>query len=160
MKTALYLIFFAGSAVLFYFGYQAYKAYTTSDYDVQGFFVCNPDNSVCERSQHVHSDIEFIACGKEVDFPKEKGNTNHQHTHKELNKIHWHARERVDPKTQELLDKTPRMLKAFFSEIEYKIPDSCNGKPASVTLFVNGVENSEKLDYVWKDDDKLKVVVQ
>lgn len=159
MKRILALLFVPLTLFLIWYGYMSYKAYVNSEADTQGFFICNKEKTICELSQHIHANIEMVSCGKEVYFPKEQGKTDKQHTHKEQNLIHWHARERVDPTTKEPLDRIPRELRSFFVQMDYKISEKCDEHKAIFTLFVNGIEEKAGLDYIWKDKDKLKVIV-
>ena len=145
-------------AVGAYFLYS-YLTYEESDYDSKGFFICNQDKTICENSQHIHANIVVKSCGKEVLFDKEKGRTDQQHTHKEVNRIHWHARERVNPDTRAPLNIYPRTIKAFFEQMEFKAPQNCGESKATVQVKVNGQDNPQGLDYMWVDNDKLDVEI-
>ena len=161
-KKILVFVLVVSALVGGWFLYKAVQTYETSDAEAQGFLICNKENTLCERSEHVHAELELLVCGVEIKFPKEKGNTNLQHTHKEINKLHWHAREKVDPTTKEPIDKNPRMLKTFFEQMEFKQPATClnQSSQTTISLLVNGEPKSEALDYMWKDGDKLKVVIE
>ncbi len=163
MKKILVALMLPIIGYLAYYGYTAYVSFKDSDYEAQGFLVCNEGNTRCENSQHIHANIEVVECGKQIYFEKEKGSTNFQHTHKEQNRIHWHARELVDPITREPLDKTPRQLKSFFEQVDYKGSDSCWDTDAKVTLFINGAEKASDtaaLEYIWGDEENLKLVIE
>ncbi|MBI4080153.1 MAG: hypothetical protein HY430_00075 [Candidatus Levybacteria bacterium] len=138
-------------------GYSVY-AFKSSEENYQEFFICNNENTVCESSKHVHADITMHVCGKNVFLPKDAGRLDHQHTHKEQNKIHWHARLRVDPKTRKPLDSSLLTTRAFLHEINYALPQSCmdNATP-SLRVFVNGKEKAEGLEYIWTDNDQIIV---
>jgi len=159
VKKLLTLLVLIGIGFVGWYGYSAYSQYKDSDYEVQGFLVCNPDKTICENSQHIHAYIEVNVCGKEVKFEKEKGRVDMQHTHKELNRIHWHARERVDPITLEPLDSKPRQLLSFLEQMEFEIPSSCDGKSTYSSLYVNGEFEQDGITYIWKDGDVLKLEV-
>lgn len=151
------LILFVGVG---WYVFKSVREYSSSEYEAEGFFICNPENTVCERSEHVHAWVTVKECGTTIDFPKEKGRTDKQHTHKELNYIHWHAREKVDPKSHIPIDIYPRTLKAFLEQMDYKAPEKCGDQPATLTLKVNGTEEPKLLDYLWKDHDKLEVEIK
>lgn len=146
--------------VLVLFAFLAYSvlAFKNSSYEAQGFITCNAENTVCEESKHIHADIEVSMCGTSIVFPKEKGDTGKQHTHKERNKIHWHANAGIDPVSHEYLDPSPRMLSAFFEQMETPIPTVCNGKPAYVQVRANG--QPQDINYVWQDGDTIHVIVE
>lgn len=140
-----------------YLGYTVYE-YNKSEQEKEGFFACNEDGSVCELSQHIHADIDLSACGEEIIFPKEAGRTDEQHTHKETNLMHWHARLVVDPETKQPIDPTRRKISAFLKQMNYEFPSSCetNKKP-SLSVTVNGENELQGLDYVWQDGDKIGI---
>ena len=143
--------FFAYSTVLF----------KNSNYEQRGFITCNKENTICEESKHIHADIEVSFCGKDIQFPKETDNTYKQHTHKERNKLHWHARISLDPETQTYIDATPRRLAAFFEQMNTPIPTSCPSNPTpSVSVKVNDKEETEAFDYIWQDGDRIHVIVE
>lgn len=144
-------------ALIALLGFSVYS-YQTSNQEREGFFACNNDGTICELSQHIHADIEMSVCGEKIEFEKEKGNVNLQHTHKETNKIHWHARISVDPKTKEPLDPTPRAIAAFLDQMEYEFPKSCsNNQNPILDVFINDEPTDPGLNYVWKDGDKITV---
>lgn len=144
-------------------GFLAYSAYSfkNSTYEQEGFITCDTQGAYCEESKHIHADVEVSLCGEEIQFPKEKGHTDKQHTHKERNKIHWHARIPVDPQTRDYVDPEPRRLVRFLEQMELPIPASCptNASPTT-TVSVNGEHNEEGLDYVWQDGDVIHVIVE
>ncbi|MBI2195614.1 MAG: hypothetical protein HYU48_01045 [Candidatus Levybacteria bacterium] len=143
------------SAIL---GYSVFQ-FQNSEQEEEGFLACDKEGKVCELAQHIHADIGVSICGENINFSKEKGGSG-QHTHKELNKIHWEARIKVDKETRKPLDPTPMMLKSFFEEMEQEIPQSCNGEKAVTTVAVNGVKTELGLNYVWADGDIIEVVVE
>jgi len=144
-------------AILGFMGYSVYTYYQ-SEQEKEGFFACNQDGTVCELSQHIHADIDVTVCGKEIIFPKEAGRTDEQHTHKETNLMHLHARLKVDPQTKEPLNPTRRQVQAFLDQMDFQFPDTCPDNPnPTMTVYVNDIESSESLDYVWVDGDRIEI---
>lgn len=151
------LVLLAVIALGGFFVYSVYS-YQTSEQEKEGFFTCNADKTVCELSQHVHADIHMDVCGELVTFPKETGRTDMQHTHKETNKLHWHARVKVDPMTRAPLDPTLQTVQAFLDQMKYNLPEACtkNSSPL-LEVRVNDVLEIRGLQYVWKDGDRISV---
>lgn len=138
-------------------GYSVYQ-FQRSEENVEGFFTCNEDGTVCELSQHIHADIETNICGQHITFEKEEGRTDEEHTHKETNKIHWHSPLKVSPQTRKPLDSYPLTIAAFFEQMELTLPASCpQNQHPTPSVRVNGLEVPEKLDYVWSDGDIISV---
>lgn len=132
------------------------SVYKKSEESTKGFFICNKENTICELSEHIHADVHMTVCGQQVNFPKEKGRLDRQHTHKEKNKIHWHARIGVDPTTREPLDKTPLTIAAFLKEVDYTLPLSCPANQYPIlSVIVNGNTAQDRLQYVWKDGEQI-----
>ena len=149
--------------VLIVGGFFVYSAlsFKNSNYEQHGFITCNPENTVCEESKHIHAEIEVSLCREDIQFPKEKGDTGKQHTHKERNKIHWHARLSLDPETKTYIDDTPRRLTAFFEQMDMTFPTSCPDNPTpQLIVRVNNEERPEGLDYVWQEGDDILVRVE
>ncbi|MDO8583238.1 MAG: hypothetical protein Q7R51_01800 [bacterium] len=144
--------------IIGFLGYSVFT-YQNSQQEQEGFFTCSKDGKTCEISRHIHSEIEMSVCGEEIIFPKEKGNLNKQHTHKEKNRLHWHARIKVDPITRKPLDQTPLNLASFLEQMEYKFPEACPSNSSSqLKVYVNGQFAEDKLNYIWKDADKISVL--
>lgn len=154
------LFIVSGILLTFLIGFGVYSVvtYQNSSQEAEGFLTCNANKTKCELSQHIHADIKMTVCGEEITFPKEKGNINLQHTHKENNKLHWHARIKVDPQTQEPLDTTPMQLKAFLEQMDYTLPASCpnNANPV-LSVEINATPTEKLLEYVWSDGDIITV---
>lgn len=152
------LFVFLAILIATFLGYSVFT-YQNSDQEQEGFFTCSKDGKTCEISRHIHSEIEMNVCGEEIIFPKEKGNTSKQHTHKEKNKIHWqHESMPVDPITREPLDKTPLTISAFLEQMEHNFPNSCpNNNSPKIEVSVNGKIIKDGLNYVWKDADIISV---
>jgi hypothetical protein len=98
----------------------------------------------------------------------EKGDLSKQHTHKERNLIHWHDKLPYDRSTSTVLDWNPLKLGVFFEQMEMRfnstcIGDRCNGDKCpsgnvgTLKMTVNGVDNAEFDQYVWKDQDKISI---
>lgn len=153
-----------GIAICILIGFLAYSviSFKQSTYEAQGFITCDEGNTVCEESKHIHADIEVSICGKAIIFPKEKGNTDKQHTHKERNKIHWHARIPVDPQEYATyIDPSPRTLGAFMQQMELSIPATCGSlNRAQTRVEVNGATHNDGMSYVWQDGDIIHVIVE
>ena len=143
----------------------------------QGIIVCT-SKTECSIAVHIHANLDVSVCGKEHVFPFEKGDLNKPHTHKEKNKIHYHALLKVDPVTKKILDPIDLTLKAFFDQMGERFNgtclldkcngDRCSGDPtadAGVMMSVQNknVANNEWLtnleyeNYVWKDGDKISI---
>lgn len=149
-----------GVVLLGIIGYLIYSVvvFEQSEQEKEGFFACNEDKTVCELSQHIHSDIDLTVCGEHIVFEKEKGRTDEQHTHKEKNLIHWHARLNVDPTTHEPLDPTRVQIQAFLDQMEYSLPQTCPDNPnPTLTVLINEKPSDMGLDYVWKDGDTITI---
>jgi hypothetical protein len=157
------LVILIGVLLLVLFGFLGYSVLTfqNSEYEQQGFITCNNEKTKCEESKHIHADIDVSLCGEHIQFAKESGNTDKQHTHKERNKIHWHARIPIDSQSQRYIDDSPRRLKEFFKQLSVEIPTTCPNNPnPTMTMTVNDIEQSEQLNYVWQDGDFIKIIVQ
>lgn len=123
----------------------------------------------CFLTTHIHADVEGMLCGEQVKLPLEKGPLDDVHTHKERNKLHWHAPLEVHPETKEVLDWGKLTLGNSFAQLGFAYADGCfgewctgktmcDGKLGTLTIRVNGQEADE--EYVWKDGDKIEVNFQ
>lgn len=151
-------------AGLIVYSYQAFK---TSQIEQEGIVVCNREG-VCEKSIHIHSELNVLICGKEHKLPKEEGELSSIHTHKETNLLHFHERLRVD-RQGDILDPSPLTLaNAVNKALGLQLTDNCigkycNGNPCSsgkkgiLRLEVNGQPNQNIPDYVWKDGDAIQL---
>lgn len=150
----------AALAIFGLLGYSVYS-YQVSTQEKEGFLVCNDKKTECELSQHIHADIHLTVCGKEIIFPKENGNTTRQHTHKEQNKIHWHAPLKVNPTTKKPIDPTKVSVASFLKEMKFTFPETCpNNKSPKLTAIINAKRNNDPLSYVWKDGDTITIVYE
>ena len=122
-----------------------------------GLIVCKDENN-CEIAMHIHAELNIMSCGEKIYLSKEKGDLSKTHTHKEDNLLHWHDLTPIDQKTNKLIDPEELTIKASLEQLEIKLPEKCSGKNATLVVKVN--EKQESLDYVWKDKDKIIVVVE
>lgn len=132
----------------------------------KGFIVCGPEG--CELAAHWHSQLEMSVCGEPFHLPLEAGDLNKQHTHKERDRLHFHALIKTDEKGTKLLEPDKVRLGELFDFLgirftnecfgEYCNGDSCpDGTVGNLTMNVNGVPNIQYDDYVWKDGDVIKI---
>ncbi|MBI4148159.1 hypothetical protein HY490_02605 [Candidatus Woesearchaeota archaeon] len=141
--------------------------YSVSNYYSQGgdkgFVVCGPDG--CQLALHIHSQLDIFSCGKRIDLPLEAGDLNKQHTHKERNRLHYHALIKTDPTGTQLLEPEKLRIGELFDYLQMPFTptclgqhcNTCDGKPAHTTMTVNGVPNNQLSDYVWKDGDRITI---
>lgn len=122
----------------------------------------------CFVTMHIHTEIEFDLCGEGFDLGREEAALEEAHTHKENNKLHWHAPLPADPQTQEILDYSNLTLENTFASLgrtlnstcfeNWCTGNTCNGRASQLTIEVNGVELAvEKEKYIWKDGDKILI---
>lgn len=151
-------------------GYMIYsvRVYQESGAEEEGLVACDPTGQQCVIASHGHADIEVNLCGEEVKFPLEKGDLSKQHTHKERNLIHWHDRLPYDKATETVTDWSAFKLGGFFEQMEMRFSSTCvgtycngdkcpSGNAGILKMTVNGVENNEFDQYVWKDHDKILI---
>lgn len=155
-------------------GYYSVKVYEETGAEQEGIVICN--ESKCEKSIHIHSDIYVSVCGEKIDFPKNKGSVIQQHTHAEENYLHLHIKFEVDRETEQPLDPTLHELGNFFENMEmpfnsspatlgeYTVGDSCpNGKTlqqSDLKMTVNNVTNTQFEKYQWKDGDDIHITFE
>ena len=140
----------------------------TSGAAQRGVKVCVSD-SECYWSAHIHAELELDICGDaSYRFPIEVGPLDGPHTHEEKNRIHFHERLRIDPKTEIILNTSLLHVGTFLDNMEVEFSrdmiqdkkngDVCNDKPGYVKMYVNEKPNGAFRDYVWKDGDKIRIV--
>lgn len=158
-----------GTAIIFFgvLGFYSYQQFKDSGIETEGIVVCSKDG-VCEKSMHIHAELNVAICGKDATLAKDKGDFSDIHTHKETNLLHFHERLQVNPKG-EILDNSPLKLSnavmalSRMSLSDQCIGDKCNGKrcpngnPGKLKLTVNGLVQKEIAEYVWKDQDKMEL---
>lgn len=123
----------------------------------QGVIVCNERE--CLKTLHMHADIDLELCGEPFKLPRETGPLTGVHTHKEKNYLHFEDKIQLDPETKaEQFDKrlTIQEVVDVFGLDPKKF---CLGTaPVQINVLVNGSENSEGLQYRWKDQDQIKLI--
>ncbi|MBI1969159.1 hypothetical protein HYS48_00565 [Candidatus Woesearchaeota archaeon] len=160
------IIWVVSLAVVLVLAYSVYYVKITGA-EKEGLIVCEGEQ--CFWAAHIHAEMEVTVCGENIRFEKEEGNLGEAHTHKEEALIHWHDKVPIDPNTKEILDKKPLMLGAFFEQMEYPfdhgcIGEYCNGDACpegnigTLQMWVNGIENDEFEQFVWKDGDQIKII--
>ncbi len=149
---------------------MAYVLYSVAlfqraDVEEQGVEVCS--DGKCFKTLHIHAELKVFICGEKQSFPKEEGELQAPHTHKESDIIHSphiavSVDERGNPTVSEGLS-----VGEFMKSIEWTFSDkcirekcngdACNGKPGKLSMTVNGQENAQFGKYVWKDDDEIMI---
>lgn len=101
-------------------------------------------------TQHIHADWKVYIDGKLLDFEPFAMDMSKMDANITSSFIHVDKGAPLPEKTSDVLHMhaTGVPLWLFFKSIEMEIP-------SSVKLYANGNLNSEGLDYVFKDDDKL-----
>ncbi|HLC85696.1 MAG TPA: hypothetical protein VJG30_00195 [Candidatus Nanoarchaeia archaeon] len=167
-KTAVYIIIIL---LILGLAYSVYVFKKGVGEEGENFIVCqSPDN--CVAAMHIHAEVYIDVCGKQLDLPLEAGDKTGTHTHKERNLLHFEERLKYDNKMKSIIETDPIKLKSFFQHEDVNIRlnsncingkcngDLCNDNTGSLKMFVNGVENFEFENYVWKDGDKIKIVFE
>jgi hypothetical protein len=168
-KSANILKIIGYIALIVIAGYIAYSVwyYLANVEEVESFQVCYEDH--CVKTFHIHYYLNFDICGKDISLPKEHGPLDGPHTHKEYNYIHFHERLPYDPNTHELLETTPLRVSETMKHFDIIFNSTCidgkcngdlcpDGKPGQVKMFVNGKENSDFENYIWRDEEKISIV--
>lgn len=154
------------AALLVVLGYSVSYFYQAGG--ERGFVVCGADG--CELAVHWHSQLEMSTCGKPVHLPLEAGDLNKQHTHKERDRLHFHALIKTDETGTNLLEPEKLRVGDLFEQLNIRFTrdcfmDYCNGdacpdgKPGTLRMAVNGVPNNEFAEYVWRDGDVIRIVL-
>ncbi len=135
----------------------------------RGFVVCTAQG--CDLAVHWHSELEMSACGKPYHLPLERGDLNRQHTHKEQDRLHFHAVIKTNEAGSELLEPEKLRLGELFDQLKLRFTKTCflehctgdpcpDGRPGALTVTVNGVPNPDLSDYVWKDGDTIRIAFE
>jgi hypothetical protein len=157
----IYSLLIAGATVAL--GYSVSYYYGAGG--EKGFVVCGDDG--CDLAVHYHSQLEMGICGEEYNLPLEAGDLGKQHTHKEKDKLHFHALIKTDKSGTEILEPEKLRLGGLFEQLNIPFTkdcfadkcsgDLCNGRNGKLTVEVNGVPNEGASDYSWRDGDEIKI---
>ena len=151
--------------------YSVYFYKASVEESGENFVVCQSEDN-CIVALHVHAELNINICGKELDLPLEAGDKAGTHTHKERNLLHFEEKLKYDNKTSSILETEPIKLKSFFQYKGVNIKfsrecianncngDLCNSKSGKLKFSVNGVENEEFENYVWRDKDRILIVFE
>ena len=148
-------------------GYSYYSFDLTAS-DAEGITIC--EGGECFWAAHTHSRLTIEICGEEISLGLEKASLQETHTHKEKGKLHFHETLPVDPETREITDYSPLKLSTLLDEIglhftEDCIGDTCNGdfcdgKEGELKFTVNGKNNNQYGEYVWKEGDHIHIIFE
>jgi len=157
------LVGIVAAVVLLGIGYSVSYFYQAGG--EKGFVICGKQG--CDLSVHWHSDLHFNLCDTDFSLPLEAGDLNKQHTHKERNKLHFHALIKTNEAGTELLEPEKLRLGELFDHLgirftdtcfgDYCNKDLCNEKTGQLTMTVNDLSNNKFADYIWKDGDEIKI---
>lgn len=151
-----------GALALLGGGIYSYNIYKNSEIETSGVVVCN-EAGVCEKSMHIHAEIDITVCGKKFYLPKDVGNLADTHTHKEDNLLHWHDKVRIDRDGNTAGGEEDRKISSVIDlYLKDQLPEKCSGsaKAGTFGLTVNNTVSEDIMNYVWKDGDKLKLTFQ
>ncbi len=132
----------------------------------KGFVVCGAEG--CVLAVHWHAQLKMKICGEPFHLPLEAGDLNKQHTHKERDKLHFHALIKTDVSGTKLLEPEKLRLGELFEQLGIRFTKECfsnycnqeacpNGSIGKLSVLVNGVPKPEGNDYVWKDGDEIEI---
>lgn len=115
--------------------------------------ICNPANAPpeqqkCNWTAHIHATVRIFCKGKEIPVRFEEGVLESQHTHSELNKLHWHGLIPVDSTTKEVTDWSTLQVQKIVTD--FKLPQ--DGVPK---FIVNGKEVEPS--FIWQDGDVIEI---
>jgi len=133
----------------------------------RGFIVCGQDG--CNLAVHWHTQLAMSVCGKPYHLPLEAGDLENQHTHKENDRLHFHALVKIDESGTELLEPEKLRVGGIFDQLGVRFTSKCfdgycnndlcsDGKSGKLKMAVNGIANEQYADYVWKDGDVISIV--
>lgn len=132
----------------------------------KGFVIC--DEKGCDLALHWHTELDIDICGEKFNLPLESGLLDKQHTHKERNKLHYHALIKTDTTGAEILEPEKLRLGELFDYLKIRFNGSCfgdycnmdkckDGKEGRLSMTVNNAANDKHVDYVWKDGDGISI---
>ncbi len=115
--------------------------------------ICNPPNvspeqQKCNWTAHIHFMLKVFKGSEVVPLKFEQGELSAQHTHSEINKIHWHGLIPVNSKTKEVTDWSVLEVQKIPTDLKLNI----EGIPK---FIVNGQEVEPS--YIWKDGDTIEI---
>jgi len=98
----------------------------------------------------------------------EAGDLNKVHTHKEIDRLHYHSLIKMDEKGQKILEPWKLNVGILFEELgitfnsecfgNYCNGDNCpDGTPGTLRMTVNGVPNNQFNEYPYKDGDEIHI---
>lgn len=115
--------------------------------------ICKPQNALPENQQcfwtaHIHAEVKVFKNSEVVAIRFEQGELEKEHTHSELNKLHWHGLVAVDPRTREVKDWSSLRVDAIPKDLKLQI----EGQPKFIV-------NSKEVDpsYIWQDGDMIEI---
>jgi len=163
-KKWFYNLVIIGIIVLL--GYSIFS-YVKTGVNKEGLTFC--DDSGCYLATgDMHGRLDMTVCGERITLPPNIGSKDKEvHTHMKQNEIHFEYRLPIDPDTKEVTDKTPLKLNTFLDLVSIELNetciegkcngDLCDGKPAVLSMTVNGVENTLFQNYEWDRDDEIVI---
>lgn len=160
IKPALTGIGFGALLVILGYGVSTFYAAGGE----RGFTVCGPDG--CNLAVHWHSQLHITLCDEDYKLPLEAGDLNRVHTHKELNRLHYHALLKTDESGNTILEPEQLSLADFFTQLTVPFNATCfdgyctgdvcpNGTPGALTMTVNDVPNTAFENYSYRDGDDI-----
>ena len=170
------IIFVVGAFIAIYYTAVFFRGEEEKVRSENPIVFCQPENAPpedqkCFFTTHIHIYITIKVFGEDKPLRFEHGDLTKSHTHSQTDKIHWHTLVEVDPKTKKAPDSEFKLGKVFDDINIYFDSDGVfdyrNGsinpttnKPATLKMYINGKENTEFRDYVWKDKDRIEVIFE
>ena len=145
LKSVISIVFVIG-AIVGFFWIASYLGSGEKAQSEKPLVICQPQE--CFWTAHIHATVRVFKGSKEISVRFEQGKLEGQHTHSELNKLHWHGLIPVDPKTKEVTDWSALEVRQFVAHINL----SQEGTPK---FIVNGQEVDPS--YIWKDGDTIEI---
>lgn len=175
VRTNIIILLFVLATVIIFVSYLA--THFTGETGIKsdkGITFCQPENAPpteqkCYFTAHWHVHFDTIKiCDQTKIFPYETGDLQKLHTHVETNKIHWHGFLPVNPVTKQITDESQLKLSNLFAELKIPIaPDGIynfkngnrcpSGRVGSLKILINGAEQKDFLNYIWKDGDHIVI---
>lgn len=130
-----------------------------------------PESEIISRKGiHWHPELKIIIKGEEITIPANIGigmqyagyplydpmmMMTDMHTHDDSGTLHWEVMEGPVQKEDVRLANFFAIWGKKFNE--NCILESCNGPEETMTMFVNGKENTEFQNYLVKDKDRIEI---